>query len=57
MKMRKNLSIALIASIALLLITIASLVNAESSTGYLVACFGLMAAYCVGQYRLSKNYR
>ncbi len=55
--MRKNLSIALIASIALLLITIASLVNAERSTGYLVACFGLMAAYCVGQYRLSKNYR
>jgi uncharacterized membrane protein (GlpM family) len=55
--MRKNVFTSLIAAIALLLIAVASNVNAESGIFYVVASVALMAAYVVGQYRFGKNYR
>ena len=55
--MRKNVFTALIAAIALLLVAVASNVNAESSIFYVASSIVLMAIYTVGQYRFGKNYR
>lgn len=56
-KMTKTIMTSLIASIALALITIASLVSSTANFGYTVAAVALMAIYCVGQYKYSQNYR
>lgn len=55
--MTKTIMTSLIASIALALITIASLVSSTANFGYTVAAVALMAIYCVGQYKYSQNYR
>ena len=56
-KMTKTIMISLIASIALALITIASLVSSTANPGYFVAALALMGVYCAGQYKYSQNYR
>ncbi len=56
-KMSKGLMCGIIAIIALALVFIATNINAAASPAYLVAAVVLMAAYCIGQYRLDKNYR
>ncbi|MBR3718981.1 MAG: hypothetical protein IKN20_03850 [Firmicutes bacterium] len=55
--MTKTIMISLIASIALALITIASLVSSTANPGYFVAALVLMGVYCAGQYKYSQNYR
>lgn len=55
--MTKNVFAGIIAAIAFLLIWTASNVSATSNVGFIAASIILMAAYCVGQYKLSKNYR
>lgn len=56
-KMERNISTAIVAVIAVALIFVATNISAAANTGYLVAAVVLMAAYCFGQYKLSKNYR
>ena len=55
--MSKGLMCGIIAIIALALVFIATNINAAASPAYLVAAVVLMGAYCIGQYRLDKNYR
>ena len=55
--MTKNAFVGIIAVIALALLWTVSNVTATSSFGFVAASIVLMLAYCVGQYKLSKNYR
>ena len=55
--MNKGLMCGIIAIIALALVFVATNISASTSIGYMIAAIVLMLAYCIGQYRLDKNYR
>ena len=57
MKMKKTVMMSLIFAVALALIVLAVSVNPATSTSFIPLMIGLMAVYCIGQYRYSVNFR
>ena len=55
--MKKNVMTSLIFAIALALVVLAIAVSAGASTAFIPVMVILMAAYCIGQYRFSKDFR
>lgn len=55
--MKKTVMMSLIFAVALALIVLAVSVNPATSTSFIPLMIGLMAVYCIGQYRYSVNFR
>ena len=55
--MKKTVMLSLIFAVALALIVLAISVNPATSTAFIPLMIGLMAVYCIGQYRYSVNFR
>ena len=55
--MKKNIMTSLIFVLALALVVVALQITPAASTGYFAVAVILMAAYCIGQYRFSKDFR
>ena len=56
-KMKKTVMLSLIFAVALALIVLAISVNPATSTAFIPLMIGLMAVYCISQYRYSVNFR
>ncbi len=55
--MKKNIMTSLIFVLALALVVVAMQINPVANAGYFAVAVVLMAAYCIGQYRYSKDFR
>ncbi|MBQ1417863.1 MAG: hypothetical protein IIY95_00470 [Firmicutes bacterium] len=55
--MKKNIMFSLIVVLALALMVVALQLTPATSTSYFIVALILMAAYCIGQYRFSKDFR
>jgi len=55
--MKKNIMTSICFVLALALVVISLQISSTASVSYIAVAIGLMAAYCVSQYRYGKNYR
>ncbi|MBQ2217411.1 MAG: hypothetical protein II418_00605 [Firmicutes bacterium] len=54
--MKKNIMFSLIVVLALALMVVALQLTPVANTSYFIVALILMAAYCIGQYRFSKDF-
>ena len=55
--MKKNIMFSLIVVLALALMVVALQLTPVANTSYFIVALILMVAYCIGQYRFSKDFR